>query len=130
MHGRPWTLLVFLGAAACATPHSPGDIEIQREAILAAHPEWPAEVVADIRGGQVALGMTREQVLAALGPPRISPPIYPPHDSPALGSSGLGRQLAEAEAARWRYDQGGDALYVSFCEDRVCRIHGPAAERF
>lgn len=41
----------------------------RRQAAVEAHPEWPAEVKADVLASRVGPGMPAEAVLAAWGPP-------------------------------------------------------------
>ena|SRR5579864_696738 len=47
----------------------PGVDEQRRNDYIAAHPELSSSVRALIQGGQVAPGMTKDQVLASWGPP-------------------------------------------------------------
>lgn len=42
---------------------------VRRQDMIAAHPEWDAQMVKLVRGGYLAKGMTQDQVRAAWGRP-------------------------------------------------------------
>lgn len=48
---------------------SPWTKELLREEMINRHPEWPQGVQWKVRGGEIAIGMTEEQVKASWGKP-------------------------------------------------------------
>src|SRR5579872_5715287 len=58
---------VLAALAGCATP-TPDDRIAAHQASFSS---WPADVQAQVRAGEVAVGFTPEQVLVALGEPNL-----------------------------------------------------------
>ena len=56
-------IVIMLGLVACETP------PVRRTELIAEHPEWNAQMVAVIKEGYLAKGMTSDQVKAAWGWP-------------------------------------------------------------
>jgi hypothetical protein len=63
-------LLVLL--VGCATPDQRGDTPLERgrQDLVAAHPEWPPEILGAVASGVICAGMTPAMVRAAWGHPR------------------------------------------------------------
>jgi hypothetical protein len=62
---RASLLLVLL--VGCATPDLWGDTPLERgrQDLVAAHPEWPHEILGAVASGVICAGMTPEMVRAA-----------------------------------------------------------------
>ena len=57
--------LTLATLTGCATEYG----VIERANVAAAHPEWSEQVRQDVAAGQIRVGMTKDQVLAAWGQP-------------------------------------------------------------
>lgn len=77
-----------------------------RNQILAAHPEWPAEILDAIKKGEILVGMDEDQVQATLGPPART--------RKSTNSDGT--------LVNWDYTLSTKQLRVSFLDGKVHEI--------
>lgn len=77
-----------------------------RREILAAHPDWPAEVLNAINKGEVLVGMDEDQVQATLGPPART------------------RKSTNADGTfvKWDYALSTKSLQISFLDGKVHEV--------
>jgi hypothetical protein len=70
MAGIQASLLLLL-LVGCATPDSRGHNQLERgrQDLVAAHPEWPPEILGAVASGVICAGMTPDMVRAAWGRP-------------------------------------------------------------
>jgi len=101
-------------------------IEAVRAEILERHPEWPKDVCKAIRGGRVELGMTPQQVVAAIGLPNEWPgawwDAYAARPHGFGGGDALAYKSARYRLQQWSYGQAPQNLWVFYEDGRVYRI--------
>jgi hypothetical protein len=70
MIGMQASLLLFL-LVGCASPDWWGHNQLERgrQDLVAAHPEWPPEILGAMASGVISAGMTPDMVRAAWGHP-------------------------------------------------------------